>query len=304
MDVLGDRNTSKNIYKYTCEKCDFNCCRVGDFNRHVLTSKHTKLTLANNLGDTKNLKPQYTCENCNKDYNSRNGLWKHNKICKSKNNSYSEKEQVKSEETSEIQELKEFMKYLMKENSDMKTMMMKVIENGTHNTITNTNSHNKAFNLQFFLNETCKDAMNITDFVESIQLQVCDLEAVGEFGYVEGISNIIVKNLNKLDITQRPVHCTDKKRETIYIKDEDKWEKDEEQNKMRKMIKKVASKNTRLLPKFKEKYPDYGNYHSKNSDKYSKIIVESMGGSGNNDIEKEDKIIRNIAKNVVVDKDP
>jgi len=203
----------------------------------------------------------------------------------------------------EVQELKEFMKYLMKENSDMKSMMMEVIKNGTHNTTnTVTNSNNKAFNLNVFLNETCKDAMNINDFVESIKLQVSDLENVGEVGFVEGISNIIVKNLNALDVTKRPIHCTDKKRETIYIKDENVWKKDESQCKMRRMIKKVVSKNQRLIPKFKEQYPDYNKYHSKTSDKYNKLIIESMGGSGDNDAEKEDKIIRNIVKNVVVDK--
>ena len=207
--------------------------------------------------------------------------------------------------TSEVQELKEFMKYLMKENSDMKSIMMEVIKNGSNNNSNNTitNSHNKAFNLNLFLNETCKDAMNINDFVESIKLQVSDLENVGEVGFVEGISNIIVKNLNALDVTQRPIHCTDKKREIIYIKDENVWEKDESQCKMRRMIKKVVSKNQRLIPKFKEQYPDYNKYHSKTSDKYNKLIIESMGGSGDNDAEKEDKIVRNIVKNVVVNKD-
>jgi hypothetical protein len=125
---------------------------------------------------------------------------------------------------------------------------------------------------------------------------------MGEIGYVEGITNIIVKNLNALDVTQRPLHCTDKKRETIYIKDEDKWEKDEEKNKIRKVIKKVAFKNARLIQKFKEKHPDYNEYHSKYSTQYNKLIIESFGGSGDNDLEKEDKIIRNIAKNTVVDK--
>jgi len=202
---------------------------------------------------------------------------------------------------------------LIKETTDFKSMMveqqnmmMEVIKNGTHNTSNNintvTNSHNKAFNLNLFLNETCKDAMNINDFVESIKLQVSDLENVGEVGFVEGISNIIVKNLNALDVTKRPIHCTDKKRETIYIKDENVWEKDESQCKMRKMIKKVVSKNQRLIPKFKEQNPEYNKSYSKVSDKYNKLIIESMGGSGDNDAEKEDKIIRNIVKNVVVDK--
>jgi hypothetical protein len=146
--------------------------------------------------------------------------------------------------------------------------------------------------------------MNIMDFVESIQLQIGDLESVGKLGFVEGISNIITNNLKALDVTQRPVHCTDKKRETIYIKDEDKWEKeDDEKKKIRKAIKKVVTKNICLLPKFKEAYPDCSKASSKYSDQYNKIIVESCGGSGDNDLEKEDKIIRNIAKNVMIEKE-
>ena len=199
---------------------------------------------------------------------------------------------------------------LIKETSDFKTimmeqssMMMKVIENGTHNTTTHTNSHNKAFNLNFFLNETCKDAMNITDFVESIKLQLSDLERVGEVGYVEGISNIIVKNLKNLDVTQRPVHCTDKKRETMYIKDEDTWEKDDEQKKMHKMVRKVADKNARMLPKFKEAHPDCLKSTSRYSDQYNKIIMEAMGGRGDNDFEKEEKIIKRVSKEVIVSED-
>ena len=124
---------------------------------------------------------------------------------------------------------------LIQDSSELKNMIMEVLKNGTHNTnTTHTNSHNKAFNLNFFLNETCKDAMNIMEFVDSIKLQLSDLERVGELGYVEGISNIIVKNLKDLDVTQRPVHCTDKKRETMYIIDENTWEKDEERLKLQK----------------------------------------------------------------------
>ena len=145
--------------------------------------------------------------------------------------------------------------------------------------------------------------MNIMDFVDSIKLQLSDLEKIGEIGYVDGISNIIVKNLNALEVEKRPVHCTDKKREILYIKDEDKWEKeDEEKKKLRKAIKRVASKNQRLIPKFKEIHPDCIKAASKFSDQYNKMIIESMGGSGDNDLEKEDKIIKNISKNVIIDK--
>ena len=182
---------------------------------------------------------------------------------------------------------------------------MELAKNGQGNTISNNNinSNNKTFNLQFFLNETCKDAMNITDFVDSLKLQLSDLENVGKLGFVEGISSIIVKNLQALDVHKRPVHCADKKREVIYIKDEDKWEKeDEERNRMRKVIKNVAYKNERLLQKYKEVHPGCNFSESKYSDQYSKLVIEAMGGAGNNDTEKEDKIIQKIAKEVVIDK--
>ena len=235
---------------------------------------------------------KYSCEKCEKYFHTNAGLWKHSKKC-----NY-EEETGKSNEPTD----KELMMALIKDNSELKNMIMKVLENGTHNT-THTNSHNKAFNLNFFLNETCKDAMNITDFVDSIKLQLSDLERVGELGYVEGISNIIVKNLKNLDVSQRPVHCTDKKRETLYIKDEDKWEKDEEKKKMHKLVKKVADKNARMLHKFKEAHPDCNRSVSKFSDQYNKIIVESMGGPGDNDYEKEEKIIKNISKEVNLQKE-
>jgi hypothetical protein len=190
----------------------------------------------------------------------------------------------------------------------MKDMMVEIIKNGTHNTTNNVNnnnnSHNKTFNLQFFLNETCKNAMNITDFVDSIKLQLSDLIKIGEVGYVEGISNIITTNLQALDITERPIHCADKKREVVYIKDENKWEKeDENKNKLRKLIKRVAYKNEKLLPQFKEKYPGYNTSESPHSDQYSKIVIEAMGGLGNDDKAKEDKIIRNISKVTTIDKE-
>jgi hypothetical protein len=296
MEVLGDKNTSKNINNFCCEFCDFKCCKLGDWKRHILTPKHIKVTPGDYLGDKKNIKSQYTCGICQKSYESRNGLWKHKQKCKEEDSDDDlDNEYIKPDEPTD----KELIMMLMKKNDELQSMMMEVIKNGTNNTI---NSHNKSFNLNFFLNETCKDAMNIMDFVDSIKLQLSDLEKVGELGYVAGISNIIVKNLKELDVTKRPVHCTDKKRETLYIKDEDKWEKDDEKKKLRKVIKRVASKNQRLLLKFKEVHPDCGTSSSKYSDQYNTIIVESMGGSGDNDLEKEEKIMRNILKQIVVDK--
>jgi hypothetical protein len=205
-----------------------------------------------------------------------------------------------------IEKKDEIINILMKENQDFKNLILEIIKKDTitnNNNINNINSHNKTFNLQVFLNETCKDAMNIMDFVNSLKIELSDLENVGNVGYVNGISSIIVKNLNLLDETKRPVHCTDSKREVLYVKDENKWEKENEnKTKMRKVIKHVTHKNTKLFKEFKAKYPGCEKSDSKYSDKYDKLIVEAFGGKGDNDIEKEDKIIRNIAKKVTIDK--
>ena len=323
---MDSKLSSKVVDKYVCLCCDYYTSRNSDYIKHLSTDKHKKRVndseMVVNDSNLSSKVAHYECK-CGKIYKYDSGYYRHKKKCSlvntvihsSDTDTDSDSDSESAKKLHQKLQIYDLVKYLMKENSELKNMMLEqqnlvleMAKNGTTNTnnsnnTTNTNSHNKAFNLQFFLNETCKDAMNISEFVESIQFQLSDLERVGEIGYVEGISNIIVKNLNKLDITKRPVHCTDKKRETMYIKDENIWEKDEEQKKLRKLIKKVADKNARLLPKFTEKYPDYKNYYSKDSDKYSKIIVESMGGSGNNDLEKEDKIIHNIAKNVVVEKD-
>ena len=314
---LCEKTSKTSTSEFMCVSCDYICYKKFNWDRHILSAKHTKSTNGNQLA-TKNeqneqneQKELHACQNCNKQYKDRTGLWRHNQKCKLKEDL--KNESIEEKKKDEITD-KNLIMMLINENKELKTlmleqqnMMLKVIENGTHNNNTtnshNTISNNKTFNLQFFLNETCKDAMNIMDFVESIKLQLTDLERVGELGYVEGISSIIVKNLKELDVTQRPVHCTDKKRETIYIKDEDKWEKDEEKNKIRKVIKKVASKNQRLLSKFKDVHPDCIKASSKYSDQYNKIIVESMGGSGDNDIEKEDKIIRKITTATTIDKD-
>ena len=297
MTTNDNEKLAKTSTNFHCEFCNYTTCKKFNMNIHNESIKHKNnvLTTANNESLAKTSK-KCICLNCDKEFNDRAGLWRHKKKCNAKiiiPDEISDKELI-------IMLIKQNTE-LAKESSEFKNMMMKVLENGTHN---HTNSHNKTFNLQFFLNETCKDAMNIMDFVESIQLQLSDLESVGKLGYVEGISNIITTNLKALDITQRPVHCTDKKRETIYVKDEDKWQKeDEEKIKLRKAVKRVATKNLCLLPKFKEAHPDCSKASSLYSDQYNKIIVESCGGSGENDFEKEEKIIRNITKMVTIEKE-
>ena len=285
----------KNAEKFQCLDCQFECCKKSNYDKHISTAKHqnrTKLNVLEQKGAEK-CQPFY-CKKCNKEYNARNSLWYHEKKCKAIPN---------SDDPSD----KELIMMLIKENSDLKHMVLDVCQkiNPLNTTVNsnNVNSHNKTFNLNVFLNEHCKDAMNIMDFVDSLKLQLSDLESVGKLGFVDGISNIIVKNLNAMDIHKRPVHCSDTKREVMYVKDEDKWEKENDENKkMRKVIKHIAHKNTKMLPEFKSKYPDCGKSDSKYSDQYNKLIIEAMGGRGDNDAEKEDKIIKNIAKEMVIDK--
>jgi len=297
-------------FKYSCDKCDFYSNKLNDYNRHLTTDKHKRLIAA------KNLPPNYAeklsdhiCL-CGKQYKHQSSLCKHKKICKILTNYNSSEIQDIDPQKSDVNKIiVNVMKQIMTEQQGfMKDMMVEMFKTGSHNTTNNinnnNNSHNKTFNLQFFLNETCKNAMNITDFIDSIKLQLSDLINVGEVGYIEGISNIITSNLKALDVTERPIHCTDKKREVVYIKDENKWEKeDENKNKLRKLIKKITYKNEKLLPLFKEKYPGYMNSESKYSDQYSKIVIEAMGGMGDNTSEKEDKIIRNISKVTTIDKE-
>jgi hypothetical protein len=300
---------TKSSKKFHCDICDYNTSRKSQWERHILTGKHKKETLELHLDDVLVPQHMYICD-CGNQYKGRQGLWKHKKICEQKKSSESSAPEEKTNEikllTNLVLDVVKQNKELTQQNSELTNKIVDICKTGqTNNSITNSNinSHNKTFNLNVFLNETCKDAMNITDFVDSLKLQLSDLESVGRLGYVEGISNIIVKNLKQMDVHKRPVHCSDSKREVMYIKDEDKWEKEnEEKKKLRKVIKRVADKNARLLPEFKKEHPDCIKASSKFSDQYNKLIVESMGGSGNNDSEKEDKIIKKIAKEVIIDK--
>ena len=304
MEVFSDNKTSKNINKFFCEPCNFVCCKKGDWNRHVMRSKHVNLTTSNTDVTEKTSKNINVCDICSKEYKSRNGLWNHKKICKVEKEIIHPSNIITTELIMElIKDNKEMKQIILEQNNTISNLVKNGVSQANNNTNSLNNNNNKTFNLQFFLNETCKDAMNIMDFVESIKLQLSDLEKVGEVGYTQGISNIITTNLKALDVTQRPVHCTDKKRETMYIKDDDKWEKEDDKNtKLRKVIRRVANKNIDLLSSFREKYPDYKNSSSRISDKYDKIALEAMGGSCDNEVDKEEKIIHNISKCVIIDK--
>jgi hypothetical protein len=310
-------NPQKIPKTFSCEMCNYNTSSLKDYNKHLATNKHINRTQLNNL-ELKNPNGEFICKKCNKCYKARNSLWYHeqkcNQIVNDNKNEPSDKQLIvmllkqNSEIIKEHSELIKENSELRKEQADIKELILEIVKNNSTATTSNintnhshntTNSHNKAFNLNFFLNETCKNAMNITDFVESIKLQLSDFMNMGEVGFVENISNIIVKNLNSLDETVRPIHCTDQKRETFYVKDEDKWEKEEDNNKkLKKMIRSIAYKNEKLIKKYKETYPDYNNSESKRSDQYSKIMIEAMDCK---DASRE-KIIRNISKATTIEK--
>jgi hypothetical protein len=287
--------TQKSSECFYCEYCNYSSSRKSQYKRHLETDKHK--ILQNPTLKKFHTEKLYIC-NCGKSYSHSSTLYAHKKKCFFNPDPITDNKKLSELDKDEL------IITLLKQNAELikgqQDMMVKLTENGitnhSHNT---TNSHNKAFNLNFFLNETCKNAMNITDFVDSIKLQLSDLMEVGEIGYVEGISKIIVNNLNNLDETIRPIHCTDKKRETMYVKDEGQWEKeDDNKTRLKKAINKVADKNIRLLPQFRVKYPEYKNSSSKISDVHDKLVVEVME---TDDLKKE-KIIKNISKVTAISK--
>jgi hypothetical protein len=286
--------------------------------RHLLTSKHKNRTVLNEK-NTENTAPCFVCKNCNKSYKARNSLWYHQNKCEKQQEAKTF--EILDDDQIDISTLDmNLIMQLLKQNDEFKSLMVEqnnkmmetfqetmqdVCKNNTTNINNNmVNSNNKTFNLQVFLNEQCKDAMNIMEFVDTIKLDLEDAESVRKLGYVNGISNIIIKHLKALDVHMRPVHCTDLKRETVYVKYQDVWEKEGDDNKlMRKAIKHVAVKNYNAADIFKELHPDCMNWDSKHGDHFAMLRIEALGGKGNINIyDSHTKIIKKIAKEITIDK--
>ena len=288
---------TKNTIIFHCDHCDFKCCKQSYWNRHIITAKHKRLTHVNDnvtLTEIKN----YDCLICKKKYKSRVGLWKHEKKCKPPVQNDSE-----FEHESNIKVLTNLVLEVVKSNADLQKQMVELYKNGNSNVSnSNNNSHNKTFNMNFFLNEQCKDAMNIMDFVDTFKLDFDDLASVGKLGYVEGISGIIIKKLNEMDIYKRPIHCSDLKRETTHVKDRGVWEKDNENHdKIRRAIRHITKKNSDMLNPWIDAHPQaHASAHYLN-DVYLNYVRQSMGGKGDLD-ENESKIIKRIAKVILIDK--
>lgn len=283
METLETENASN----FSCKLCNYVSSSNYNLKKHNKTKKHVLRMDGNELETGK-----YYCIDCGKKYKNRDGLWKHSKICG---------KQEKTRKTSD-----DIMSFLIQQNTEFKELLLEqnktFMINNTHNTIISNNKN--SFNLQIFLNEKCKNAENLSDFVNSIELNLCDLENVGKLGYVEGISNIIIGKLKLMDVYSRPIHCADLKREIIYIKENDVWTKENADNKLlKKSIKDIAFRNCRNFHLFKEKHPECVKSDSVHSDQYLKIVAESIGGKGVNNIDNNDnKIIRKIAKEMFIDK--
>ena len=310
--MFSNKNLLKICSKFYCEICDYKTNKKSSYDDHLISTKHKKSIIGNqNLPE---FCSEHICNVCNKEYKDNSGLRRHKKKCHPKLNILEDKSEI-----SEKQEKNELIQYLITENKEFKNLILEFVkkDNIVNNNITNNNSNminsnminsnNKTFNLQFFLNETCKDAMNMSDFINSLTLQLSDLESVGKLGFVDGISNIIIKNLESLDVEKRPVHCCDAKRETMYIKDHDKWEKeDNELKQMRELVRYVRDKNISMVNTWRDMYPECVKSDSKKTTQYNQIYMESFGGETGGEKgtkqEKEEKIISRIAKSVVINK--
>ena len=292
---------------FICEKCDYKCSKKCEFNKHIATNKHNAIQCYTNATEKSMI-----CR-CGKQYKHSSSYYRHKKICDTTEQCSQSDEPIplfdnpslvvellkQNQEFKDLilEERREFQKIITDQNAKMIDLAGNMGNNNN-----NININNK-FNLNVFLNEKCKNAMTLTDFVNSMKLTIEDFIQTGELGFIEGISNIIVERINSMDLHDRPLHCTDLKRETVYIKDSDKWEKDEDKDKLRKAVKGVAYKNERMRPIWYEETPEVDILGSENCEKFFKYSKSALGGYGKEQTKSfEDKVIRNILKETVIDK--
>ena len=299
--------TPENAEKFVCMACDFKCCKESDFVRHALTRKHKNRTNPKAILTQKNADKVFAC-NCGKFYKHMSSLCNHKKNCNIQ-------EQIIQPPPTDmsyniileiVKQNQEFKELLIEQNKENQKLQQRLLEMASKIGNTNCNNNNKTnnFNLHLFLNEQCKDALNIEEFVNTIKLQLSDLDMIGRLGYTEGISKIFIRNLKELDICKRPIHCSDLKRETLYVKDKDAWEKENGENiKIKKAIKGIENKNIKQLPQWRAENPSAEDTDTKKHLDYQHILCESMGGSTlEDDDKKHNKIIRNVAKEIVIEK--
>jgi hypothetical protein len=296
---MTDAQTPQITPKFCCEKCDFSCSKHTDWLRHCSTRKHQ--IKAGNLQKA----PLYECL-CGKSYKHRQSLFTHKHKCQQKpvDTELSDSQTVEPKQSPPTV-TNEMIMNLIDQNKELQKQLVELSKQTTViNNTTNNNTMNNQFNLNVFLNEECKDALNIADFVESLKLTVNDLEQTGRLGFTQGITRIFVQALKQLDVNMRPLHCTDMKRETVYIKDQDNWEKENaEKTRLRNVLKRIARKNLKMLPEWQEKNPDFRYLDTRENNEFIQISLSSLGPESKEEQEKqEDKIIRNVLKEVALEK--
>ena len=317
-----EQKIPKNPSMHFCKFCDYSTSSKKDFNKHCSTRKHIKREKENQIEQnrTENREKSHSnfaCEKCNKSYISKSGLWNHKKKCIEKpiENTLVSTELPNAATIIEIikqnQEFKtiliEQQKIQMEQQKENKELINKVIELSKEPRIVNNgtmtqNNNQKHFNLQFFLNDTCKDAITIKQFIDNIQISLEDLESVGRNGYIKGISDIVLKELNTLDVTKRPIHCTDLKREVIYLKEEDKWNKDDDENtKLKNIIRTVENKSWNKIPEWQQENPDVVILDTPENILNAQIMRNVCGND--NAVKLREKIVKVIAKETIVEKD-
>jgi len=300
--------------KYICEACDYFTNNKKDFIKHNSTRKHAILTGPNEFVASSNEPEQkeYSCK-CGKIYKHMSSLCNHKKKCvdvaKEQGRDDSLINAILSENNTVLNA--NLLLEIVKQTNEFKTLLVeqnnKINELATQNTMIQNNittNNNNSFNLNVFLNEQCKDALNLMDFVNSLQLKLTDFEATGRLGYVEGISKIIVNGLKQMDVHKRPIHCTDVKRETMYVKDQDVWEKEnDEKSRLTRAVKLVADKNFQQMQNWQKEYPECTVNNTQQNETFIKIMLAVLGGQTPEEEEKNrEKILRNIAKEVAIDK--
>ena len=307
--------TPKNAKIFYCEKCNFKCSKNSDWNRHIVTAKHKKEINGNDWKPKKR-----TCEYCEKSFKTASGLWKHEQKCYRLHEPPEQPQEPSTKPTDSTmiiellkqnQEFKEMMleqskqiQETQQENQELQKQLIEAVKVGQHIENQTNINNNQKFNLNFFLNEQCKDALNMSEFIENMELDLEDLTETGRLGYVGGISRILVNKLQELDIYKRPLHCTDLKRETLYIKDNDEWEKQvNSKEKMSKIIGQVANKNCRNIHKWEKENPGYEVFDSPENMEYINLTQAVLGGFSDQETKQfKDKIIRSVIKEVVVNK--
>ena len=281
--------------KFECKICNFLSNRKDNYNRHLKTIKHIKNTSNTKIDN-------FSCL-CGKFYKSRSGLWRHKKICEMNNKLQEMKKEInelKNENNimkNNTHQILEVIKQSSKNNTNIINEVKKLKEGKNQIITQNIHNQNNTQNISInvFLNKHCKNAMNLTDFIEKLQITFEDLAYTGKTNYVEGISRILIKNLNKLSKVERPIHCSDVKRKVLYIKNEEGWEKDKEHEKINKCIKDVEFKQIKKIPEWTKE--EKINIYKSDSQgmEYQKVVFNSMGGMNN---DKRERNKKNIIKNL------